>query len=72
MVTRVAGCGRHPSEACREYRLLLKSRKQSVNNAAQVFEQLDRSGEKARIPELERTVGRLVMENEILERRPLR
>ena len=63
---------KRPSEVCREHRikdsLLLKWRKQFADNAAQVFEQPDRSGEKARIAELERTVGRLAMENEILKK----
>ena len=64
---------KRPSEVCREHRikdsLLLKWRKQFAENAAQVFEQPDRSGEKARIAQLERTVGRLAVENEILKKK---
>ncbi len=63
---------RRPSEVCREHKLkdsqLLKWRKQFADNAVQVFERPDRSGEKARIAELERSVGRLAVENEILRK----
>ena len=46
--------------------LLRKWRTQSAENAAQAFEQRDRSSKKARIAELQRTVARLAMGIEIL------
>ena len=72
MVMEVVTGAKRPSEVCREHKLkdsqLLKWRKQFADNAIQVFERPDRSGEKARIAELERSVGRLAVENEILKK----
>ncbi len=71
MVMEVVTGAKRPSEVCREHKLkdsqLLKWRKQFADNAVQVFEKPDRSGEKARIAELERTVDRQALENEILK-----
>ena len=72
MVMEVVTGAKRPSEVCREHKLkdsqLLKWRKQFADNAIQIFERPDRSGEKARIAELERSVGRLAVENEILKK----
>ena len=63
---------KRPSEVCREHRLkdslVLKWRKTFAENAVRVFEQPDRSAERARIAELERMVGCLALENEILKK----
>ena len=72
VVMEVVTGAKRPSEVCREHHLkdslLLKWRKQFAENAAQVFARPDGNDEKARIAELERTVGRLAVENEILKK----
>ena len=72
VVMEVMTGAKRPSEVCREHRLkdslLLKWRKQFAENAVQVFAQPDHRGEKMRIAELERAVGRLAVENDILKK----
>ena len=72
VVLEIITGAKRPSEVCREHRLkdslVLKWRKTFAENAVRVFEQPDRSGDGARIAELERMVGRLALENEILKK----
>ncbi len=61
---------KRPAQVCREHRLkdslLLAWRKTFAENAARIFQSPDRSEDAARIAELERVIGRLTVENEIL------
>jgi transposase-like protein len=61
-----------PSEVCREHRLkdsmVLVWRKTFAENAVRIFQTPDRSADAARIAELERVIGRLTVENEILKK----
>ena len=75
VVLEVITGAKRPSEVCREYHLkdslVLKWRKTFAENVARVFEQPDRSADGARIGELERMVGRLALENDILKKASL-
>jgi len=72
VVLEILTGAKRPSEVCREHHLkdslVLKWRRTFAENAARVFEQPDRSVDRARIDELERMVGRLALENDILKK----
>ena len=72
VVLEIITGSKRPSEVCREYHLkdslVLKWRRTFAENAARVFEQPDHSADRTRIGELERMVGRLALENDILKK----
>ena len=72
VVLEIITGAKRPSEVCREHHLkdslVSKWRKTFSENAVRVFEQPDRSVDRARIAELERMLGRLALENEILKK----
>jgi len=72
VVLEIVSGAKRPSEVCREYglkdSLVLKWRRTFAENAVRVFQSADRSADAARIAELERVIGRLTVENDVLKK----
>jgi transposase-like protein len=72
VVLEIVSGAKRPAEVCREYRLkdslLCTWRRTFAESAVRAFQGPDRSGEQARVAELERMVGRLTLENDVLKK----